>query len=1355
MLIARACPIMCVFHKHGGQRAYKGHVVNLPQNIQGFLDTLPANVNDLPILIVRRQGSHDTYADFRVRRERVLSALLWLKQNNKCYSDIHISQDALQRLPENDVPPDLCIIQAGNDDIPDQPQTHPNDSNHINSPHQYYSHSLLPSPAQQRTEDTAIRSMINGENPLDWPVIEGNAMNEFQTPFLATMAFPTLFSYASGDPTNPARHHSVSLTDGFKHLIKFGETDNDMHWRFANHPRFPYWALNMKQRHQLLSQSTIYLKQHPNDANLTVDDLRSMVGSMPAAQLIQRLQRYAAKVQGSSTYWFQRYLELRALLDDKGPPTFFWTVSSADNYWPEMHNLMMHDTSQPSRSVRVQAVINNPHMADWFFTAKLSEFVDHWLYKTLDAQWHWYRFEYQARGSTHAHGCAKLKNDPGICSLVQKAAAAWSVKLQLQEGNASPNSEEEAILECGKEATKLVTDYADWLITTCNPCPPDELWSVPDPHPCSLPFNQVEDVDTDYSNLVNCVQRHTQCSAAYCLRKRPNSEEAQCHFNYPIPEQSTTELAFEKLPCGSIRATLTTKRNDQRVNSHNRVQLQHWRANVDLQLIVDVDACARYMAKYAAKGEPKSQTVHSLYKSCVDSLTPSSHAHKALRSAMLKCIGERDYSAQETCHMLLSLPLYSCSFNFATVNLDGSKKISTDSDSGDLLVETSIIDAYASRDSSLCSQNLYEFLTQYYLVKGKLCKRNIPVIVRTFPTYSSNPQGDKYAQYCRIQLLKYQVWSNTTNHIWQSDPSNDNLTACYHDFLQTPYAQQCVPHFAKELDQAQQYVLQDPDDNEETETEHHQEDWMQLCSLNTQYATTINSAHSYNWNEYAQSLPPQKVREAATWITSTRKNTSDSAFTRHIHPVDVTTLNSEQALAYKIVQSHSEQLASIPSPPPLHMVVCGTAGTGKSYLISALSQLLGDKCVLTGTTGMAAYSIGGRTLHSTLQIPIHPTAQKDLTGNSLQRLQMRFQGKHYIIIDEMSMLGQKTFSWVDKRLRQATGALNEPLGGISLLLFGDFAQLPPVADTPLFSHTCMSGSAFEGFTVYQTFSTVVILKQILRQAGTDAHVQAFKDLLMRIREGAPTHSDWKCLLDRTPINSADTSRFEDAVRLFYDKHSVAKFNYEKLHTLQTPTATINALHSSSAAASAKPDDAGGLHPVLFLATGAKVMLTANLWQEAGLCNGTHGTVESFIYQQDITPPSLPIAVLVHFPNYCGPQFLQSNPNCIPIPPITFEWDSKSRQQLPLQLRYAITIHKSQGQTLPKAVIDLGKSEVTSGLTFVALSRLRRLEDGLFQPMTYDRLKNIRKSKRFEQRLNKEKRLAALFKETKSSFANLF
>ena len=71
--------------------------------------------------------------------------------------------------------------------------------------------------------------------------------------------------------------------------------------------------------------------------------------------------------------------------------------------------------------------------------------------------------------------------------------------------------------------------------------------------------------------------------------------------------------------------------------------------------------------------------------------------------------------------------------------------------------------------------------------------------------------------------------------------------------------------------------------------------------------------------------------------------------------------------------------------------------------------------------------------------------------SSPQKLQMTFQHKAYIIIDKASMLGQKTFSWVDKRLRQATGALHEPLGGVSVSLFGDIAQLPPVAERPLFA----------------------------------------------------------------------------------------------------------------------------------------------------------------------------------------------------------------------------------------------------------------------------------------------------------------
>ncbi len=202
---------------------------------------------------------------------------------------------------------------------------------------------------------------------------------------------------------------------------------------------------------------------------------------------------------------------------------------------------------------------------------------------------------------------------------------------------------------------------------------------------------------------------------------------------------------------------------------------------------------------------------------------------------------------------------------------------------------------------------------------------------------------------------------------------------------------------------------------------------------------------------------------------------------------------------------------------------------------------------------------------------------------------------------------------------------------------------------------------------------------------------------------------WQMLLERTPQQAKNRNDFTDAVMLFYDKASVAEYNLQKLHSLQTPVARINAIHSDSTASSANPDDAGGLHPVVFLATQARVMLTANIWQQVGLCNGAAGTVHQFLYQADHKPPHLPIAVLVDFDNYAGPPFISSRPNCVPVPPLLFEWDSNgrrlSRQQLPLQLRYAITIHKSQGQTLENAVIDIGKAELAAGCTFVALSRL--------------------------------------------------
>jgi ATP-dependent DNA helicase PIF1 len=175
----------------------------------------------------------------------------------------------------------------------------------------------------------------------------------------------------------------------------------------------------------------------------------------------------------------------------------------------------------------------------------------------------------------------------------------------------------------------------------------------------------------------------------------------------------------------------------------------------------------------------------------------------------------------------------------------------------------------------------------------------------------------------------------------------------------------------------------------------------------------------------------------------------------------------------------------------------------------------------------------------------------------------------------------------------------------------------------------------------------------------------------------------------------------------------------------------------------------GLEPVVFLAKGARVMLTMNLWSSVGLCSGATGTVIDFILESDHQPPTLPVAVLVKFENYRDPSFDDTRSSCVPICPITVTSDNgfHERQQLPLRLAWALTIHKSQGLTLPKAWIDIGKSERTAGVSYVAISRAKTLSSCVIEPMTYERLTSLKSSASLQFRLEEENRLDRLARTT--------
>ncbi len=169
------------------------------------------------------------------------------------------------------------------------------------------------------------------------------------------------------------------------------------------------------------------------------------------------------------------------------------------------------------------------------------------------------------------------------------------------------------------------------------------------------------------------------------------------------------------------------------------------------------------------------------------------------------------------------------------------------------------------------------------------------------------------------------------------------------------------------------------------------------------------------------------------------------------------------------------------------------------------------------------------------------------------------------------------------------------------------------------------------------------------------------------------------------------------------------------------------------------------------------MLTMNLGPAVGLCNGATGTVVHFIYQNNQQPPDLPIAVIVRFDNYRGPSISETLPSCVPICPITASAQLSDgfheRQQLPLKLARAITIHKSQGLTLPKPWTNVRKSERTPGTTYVALSRVKTLCSCVIELFTYESLTNLKSSQTFQYRLNEEQRLDQMAQATFHTFNN--
>ena len=375
-----------------------------------------------------------------------------------------------------------------------------------------------------------------------------------------------------------------------------------------------------------------------------------------------------------------------------------------------------------------------------------------------------------------------------------------------------------------------------------------------------------------------------------------------------------------------------------------------------------------------------------------------------------------------------------------------------------------------------------------------------------------------------------------------------------------------------------------------------------------------------------------------------------------------------------------------------NILILGQAGTGKSTFVQYLKSASTKRIVCACPTAVSALNIGGQTIHSLFQIQ-----PRDFIMPELWKLKAKprniLNATDVLVIDEISMVAPDLLDAIDILARQARHN-NEPFGGIQVVAIGDMFQLPPVITRDAEQYY---QQAYEHTNAYFFDSNVYKRANFIKYDFNTVYRQSDNDLLqnlMRLRDN-----------DAGALGFFNACRIEDenvrknAVIITPFRAIAERINTERLNQINTPEMKYVGVLAGNFNANDVPAPMD-----LYLKQGALVMFVKNgdKWH-----NGSMGIVEKLGARE----------ILV--------QLLDDNKNdLVVVKPekwekIEYSRDENDRiveneigsyKQFPLALGYAMTIHKSQGKTLSKVVIDISRGAFAHGQTYVALSRTRSAKD---------------------------------------------
>lgn len=388
----------------------------------------------------------------------------------------------------------------------------------------------------------------------------------------------------------------------------------------------------------------------------------------------------------------------------------------------------------------------------------------------------------------------------------------------------------------------------------------------------------------------------------------------------------------------------------------------------------------------------------------------------------------------------------------------------------------------------------------------------------------------------------------------------------------------------------------------------------------------------------------------------------------------------------------------------VNVFLTGKAGTGKTTFLRQLKERSPKRMIVVAPTGVAAINAGGVTIHSFFQFPLAPYVPGSSFNTKDERFRFSKEKKRIIrtldllVIDEISMVRADLLDQIDAVLRLHKDK-NRPFGGVQLLMIGDLSQLAPVvkeSDWTMLREYYRTPYFFGSLALQQTQHVTIELQHVYRQTDTN-----FINILNEVRENRLTPGGLALLNSRYCDESVIKKCGEGVIRLTTHNATVNSYNEQRMNELKGARYAFDAIVTGTF-----PETSYPAEKTLELKKGCQVMFLKNDSQGTRYYNGKLGIITS-IDDEHIRVRGLDddIEVEVQPDVWTNARYVIDKET----KEIREEIDGEFRQY-PLRLAWAITVHKSQGLTFDRAVIDVNAA-FAAGQVYVALSRLRSL-DGL-------------------------------------------